>query len=171
MNECRALELQCEKQKNAHLEEKIRVLESGVNGEVDYYTGNTGHKLYVQIAKGNRSRVYNKETMDRNRIQRPHPKYYLGEYYKTCWNCGAHGHYKESCPKAKAQAQKNHEYWNKQNQQTNKPARVPIKRNNYRNLAYNKYSRDINIADYVLFETVFPCKGPGKMTLAWVRKN
>ena len=68
LNECRAPELQCKKQKNAKLEEKIWVLESGFNGKKEYFTGNNGHKIYVQIAKGSGSRVYNKETMDRNRI-------------------------------------------------------------------------------------------------------
>ena len=161
LNECRALELQCEKQKNGHLEEKIRVLESRVNGKKEYFTTNNEHKIYVQIAKENGSRVYNKETMDRNRIQNSHPKYYLGEYYKTCWHYGAHEHYKERCLKRDAQAKKSRRAWNRKDQGFKTRNSVHIARN----------SLDINIVEYAIFKDVFLCKEPGKRHLAWVAKN
>ena len=98
--------------------------------------------------------------MDRNKIQRPHPKYYLGEYYKTCWNCGAHGHYKEACPKKRAQTLRNREFLNKQKHHAN-----------HQRNSNSKNSQDINIADYIMNDNVFPCKGPGKSHLAWVSKQ
>ena len=125
----------------------------------------------MQIAKGNRSRVYNKETMDRNRIQRPHPKYYLGEYYKTCWQCCAHGHYKEGCPRHDAQAKKSHRVWNRKDQKVKQNVRKS-KGSNHRNATHlARNSLDINIAEYVFFENVFYCKEPGKRHLARVTKN
>ena len=115
--------------------------------------------------------------MEGNRIQRPHLKYYLGEYYKTCWLCGAHGHYKEQCHKRKDQAKESRKVWNKTDQKKIQKAKnwnSSEPRNYARNSAhFAKNSLDVNIAEYVYYHmgSTFSCKEPDKEHLAWVIKN
>ena len=92
-------ELQSARDRNHHLEEKVRTLEQHLNG--NWYDGQPAQKIYLRQAEGNLPRVHSKERARERRISRPIKKHYSGDYYKICWHCGNNGHIKKDCEKAK----------------------------------------------------------------------
>ena len=97
--------------------------------------------------------------MASRRLQRPHHKYYLGEYYKTCWFCGAHGHYKEQCKKRQSQSKANQKWRNNKSTFNNL-----VSKKNKRN------SNDVNIVEFFTTSLkepfAFHHNRPGKGKLA-----
>ena len=155
-------ELELEREKTRNLEERIRVLESGEKGQKDYYTNSVSHKIYKNIAKGKGSKVVDPEKMKENRIQRPNKRYYLGNYYRTCWHCGKGGHYQYECLKLKQDLENGKKARN--GRENAKPkTRSPR--------THARRSNDVNVYDHLPMKKFYPCNEPGRGHLAWVAKN
>ena len=98
------------------------------------------------------------------RVQKNHPKYFMGDYFMTCWYCGYGGHIKKNCMKRQAQAEKQSAYININNQHTSKSHRnkKPYPRTN---------SNDVNLLEYYVAspreqQKFFYQNRPGKAKLA-----
>ena len=113
--------------------------------------------------------------MKENRIQRPNKKYYLGNYYRTCWHCGKGGHYQYECLKLKQDLENGRKARSgSKNAKPNSANRTHASVPNGKTQSPRKHARrtnDVNVYDYLPMKELYPCNEPGKDHLAWVAKN
>jgi hypothetical protein len=101
LREMRDKELQNTKERNSHLEERVKVLEGNLSEETTWYANQTAHKIFLNQSKGGLSSVPDPNRAKQRKFPVPDRKYAMGDYYKLCWFCGNNGHVVKNCDKKK----------------------------------------------------------------------
>ena len=90
--------------KNEHLEERVRVLESGESNEKHCYSGQPAQRIYLKQARSQQAKAIDFQEIKNNKPTYPSRSKYAGlPEHKVCWSCGMSGHYKYECKKRWAQ--------------------------------------------------------------------
>lgn len=91
--ERRELERESLVDRNTHLEDRVRIIESGITGETEWYIGKTAHNMYLKQARSyTRNDISFKERNFRA-TKYPLEKYRGIQAQRICYFCGKNGHY------------------------------------------------------------------------------
>ena len=164
--EKRAREKQSLVDRNKHLEDRVKTLESGTSGEKEWYTGKTSHHMYLRQARTNTPKEVKFSERNFKKTSYPSEKYRGIQAQRICYFCGYNGHFQRDCSKFKKMKDKHynpasifspptqtpkvpHSYKKKSslNNKFTESSRQPTNRRRY-NYGFKRESQVVNLYDY-----------------------
>ena len=174
LREARDKELQDAREKNKNLEERVKVLESGLSEEQPWYTGQPAHKIFLKQSQGNQSHVPCPERTKQRKSVVPNKKYVQMDQFKLCWFCGDNRHVQRDCAKKKKFSEEHTKRRN--NGKNSKSNNVNL--NDFYDDSHvqnNNHTRNrkknVVTVKTIPVEQVHYVSRPGKGKLAWVAKS